>query len=862
MQYPSLKNNPLLSLKIPAFNGGINTSATPQDIQDNQAVSISNMWFKDGTAQTRPSLKRGSINACFIADGELIDLDIEIKLGYESYSDGDVSQGNSKQHTYRLFLTPDRQFLLYDVHLNSFSTVTAEFQKPLYQECLNEGELTSHFFYTKGLGDSQLETDSGYIQAFHTEVYGFMMLENCAAISGKDIMLLGYFSPMLDGENVKVKVEIFNFTKDLPEEHQPYYPTVTLDYGTSYGMTLEDFNLLADKSIATYNVNKSLKDMQIIETKREYVNKGFVKHSAMLNWGQYKKGDFGNFNSFEKVSFALPGLAAEYFDEAIIYGEFNFYSYKTKKWSLPLLGLRLAAGTYADTSFEGGDGTYDGNDEPITYKEAEANRLIIKRNKNNGEVTCIFYDENDRKVNPEKMTLGGSNRIRCSGNPTASITKESLDIWLPSTTCDVVMPYKEPQDEGYLEYIYVGRPMTFHTADINIEHMDVTYYHNSSHGETEYWDEQNRAEFVTRNTLKIWYGGTNSGYTGGTRLFAAGHPEFKNVLRWSNVNDSSYFLENNFAYIGRDDELITALNKQDGYLVVFKEHELYALEYTYTTDTKNNALVYFPVTPISPYIGCDCPDTIQLIANRLTWLTSEGKVYTLYSENSYNERNVRELSNHIENDLKKHSREDLLNAKSIDYESNYFIFVGNTAYIWNYDANPFYNYTSSEQAQKRLCWFKWDFPYPVEYAYNVNGQLVVICKDNDGDSVRYQGYVLDYNSTTDEGIDTDDDITVSTEYKSKLFNFGKPFSFKKIDRAFFEIETPTNGDFQIYFYTDNGEVDNPANLTSIYSNINSNVFPVRPYLRRVRSAGFTIKSETPIKLISAEMSAEIYGEVK
>ena len=741
--------------------------------------------------------------------------------------------------------------MLYDVNLNAFSTVVVEFQKPLYENCLNEGTLSDYFFYTKGFGDF------GSNQTFFTEVYGFMMLKNCASIDGKDIMLLVYFSPYVDGEETKYKATVYNFTKDLPEEHQPYYPTVTTDYGTTYAETFEDFNLLADKSIATYNVNKSLKDMQIIETKREYVNKGFVKHSAMLNWGQYKKGDFGNFNSFEKVSFALPGLAAEYFDEAIIYGEFNFYSYKTKKWSLPLLGLQLAAGTYADTSFEGGDGTYDGNDEPITYKEAEANRLIIKRNKSNGEVTCTFYDENDRKVNPETMTLGGSNRIRCSGNPTASITKESLDIWLPSTTCDVVMPYKEPQDEGYLEYIYVGRPMTFHTADINIEHMDVTYYHNSSHGETEYWDEQNRAELITRNPIKVWYGGTNSGYAGGTRLFVAGHPEFKNVLRWSNVNDSTYFLENNFSYIGRDDELITALNKQDGYLVVFKEHEMYALEYTYTTDEQNKALIYFPITPISPYIGCDCPDTIQLVANRLTWLSSDGKVYTLYSENSYSERNVRELSHHIENDLKKHSKAELQAAKSVDYDNNYFVFVGKTAYIWNYDMNPFYNYTSSEQAQKKLAWFKWDFPYPVEYAYNVNGQLLVICKDG----ARYQGYVLEYDTPKDNGMDTDSDIAIETEYKSKLFDFGRQFSFKKIDRAFFEIETNSQGDIMMYFLTDGGMETAPS-IIKAEQRHKSNAYSVRPYLRRVRSAGFEIKSKTPIKLLSANITAEIYGEVK
>ena len=48
MQYPSLKNNPTTTLNIPAFNGGINSSTVSQDIQDNQAVKMANMWLKDG----------------------------------------------------------------------------------------------------------------------------------------------------------------------------------------------------------------------------------------------------------------------------------------------------------------------------------------------------------------------------------------------------------------------------------------------------------------------------------------------------------------------------------------------------------------------------------------------------------------------------------------------------------------------------------------------------------------------------------------------------------------------------------------------------------------------------------------------
>lgn len=858
MQYPSLKNNPTSAYNIPAFNGGINSSTVAQDIQDNQAVTMSNMWLKDGVLQTRPALKRGSDNAYFLANSSLVDLGVEIRLGYEDYSNEDIAQGGAVQHTYRLMLSDNKQFLLYDIHANSFSNMEIEFQKDLYQSCFNEGIVQDTFFYTKGLGDSQVKTDSGYKQTFYTEVYGYMKLSNCTSLGDsldeQNIKFLLYLEPYLSDNAVKLKVMVYNSVKDLPEKHTPYSPTVVLDYGESYGGTLEDFNLMSNASIAKYNINKPIDDMVILETVKEYSNKGFAEDDVR------DKTMFGNFNAWSKVEFALPPLGDSYISEAVINGEFNFYYYKTRNWtSSDYLAIGslvvMPHGVCPDVDTE----DYDGSGVGVTFKGATAKKLIVKYNSDKKTTSCIFYDENNNEVNPSKLYDKNGKIIPycCSANATASFEDGKLKINFPATTAKIYVPYEQPQEEGLFLYKWNLKETDFHTADIVIEHMDVYYYQQGNKGDIEFWDEQNRSDFITRNSLKTWYGGTNSGYSGGTRLFVAGHPEFKNVLRWSNVNDSSYFLENNFSYIGRDDELITALGKQDGYLVVFKEHELYALEYTYTTDSEDKALIYFPVTPISPYIGCDCPDTIQLIANRLTWLSSDGKVYTLYSENSYNERNVRELSHHIENDLKKHSKAELQSAKSVDYDNNYFVFVGKTAYIWNYDINPFYNYTSSEQAQKKLAWFKWDFPYPVEYAYNVNGQLVVICKDG----AEYQGYVLEYDTPTDEGMGTGSNTAIKTEYKSKLFNFGKPFSFKKIDRAFFEIEANSQGDFSLYFFTENGRDESPSIISAV-QRTKSNAYSVRPYLRRVRSAGFEIESTTPIKLLSANMTAEIYGEVK
>ncbi len=842
MHYPSMNSNPSTTLNIPAFNGGINQSVPPHAIQDNQATEIHNMWLKDGSIQTRPALKKGSANAYFLAESGLVDLGVEAKLGYESYTAENISLGDNKQNTFRLMFSNDKRFLLYDVNLNAFSTVEMDFKKVLYENCFNEGKVESKFFYTNGLGETKLSNENGYKQTFHTEVYGFMMFSGCKSIENKSIKLMFYLSPYISDDIVKFKIMVYNSVKDQPEEHTPYCPTVTLNYGESYGETLDNFNLMSNSFIAQYDIGKSLADMQP-ERITTFVDKGFGYGNSDAIDAEEK---YGNFDAWDKVTFTVPTFDFSYISEIVLHGVFTFYTYKAKHYSIIDPWLNVFSGTYGEID-EVGVGQ--------TQERATATKLTISYDSDTKKAICTFYDKNGNIVHSAKKYDNNGHNIKqyCTDNATATLTKDKLEINFPATDCKLTVPQKDSSDK------WQEVEANFHTADIVINQMWVYCYQQGNKGNVEYWNDQNQSELVTRNSLKIWYGGTNSGYTGGTRLFVAGHPEFKNVLRWSGVNDSSYFLENNFAYIGRDDELITALNKQDGYLVVFKERELYALEYTYTTDSKNNALVYFPIKPISPYIGCDCPGTIQLIANRLTWLTSEGKVYTLYSESNYSERNVREISKHIENVLKTHSKEELKAAKSVDYDNNYIVFVGKTAYIWNYDTNPFYNYTSSEQAQKRLAWFSWAFPYPVENAYSVNGELAVICRSDQGE---YQGYVLDYDATADESIGNSEKLFIKSHITSKLFDFGRPFAFKRVSRAFLDVESHGGGDIFVNFVTENGADKTLTKLSTARNRYEPRSYALRPHLGRIQRVGFEINSETPIKINTANITAEIYGEVK
>ena len=332
MNYPQMGRNRKYTLNIPDFSGGINASKPMQDIQDNQAAMIKNMWLKDGVLQTRPAMRHGG-NAYFLSIFGLKDLGVEIKLGYETYNADNTAQGDAQQRTYRLFYSGTKEFLLFDVENKSFTNVELDFQKSLYEACFSEGDVEYEFFYSNGISSSQLSLESGYMQTFCSEVYGYLKLSGCLSLTdsntddttveveeqgsseledgdiiveenssseestseavSKSIVLLCYLKPYVDEEDVsnkvKLKLQIFNSVKDLPTEHVPYCPTVLLDYGESYAETLDDFNLMSGSFMIDYNTNKSLTQFPSDEIVnwQSYVDKGLADGSEK----------YGNFNA-------------------------------------------------------------------------------------------------------------------------------------------------------------------------------------------------------------------------------------------------------------------------------------------------------------------------------------------------------------------------------------------------------------------------------------------------------------------------------------------------------------------------------------------------------------------------------------
>jgi hypothetical protein len=126
-------------------------------------------------------------------------------------------------------------------------------------------------------------------------------------------------------------------------------------------------------------------------------------------------------------------------------------------------------------------------------------------------------------------------------------------------------------------------------------------------------------------SLATWFGGT-ANKRGGTRLFLADTDHAK--LLWSGVNNPFYFPENNYMIVGDTSQKITALEKQSDMLVIFKEREIFYTTYVQgeidadavadgVNVDVNVVQAYFPLTQLSPQIGCRCPRSIALCRDRL-----------------------------------------------------------------------------------------------------------------------------------------------------------------------------------------------------------------------------------------------------
>ena len=420
----------------------------------------------------------------------------------------------------------------------------------------------------------------------------------------------------------------------------------------------------------------------------------------------------------------------------------------------------------------------------------------------------------------------------------------------------------------------------------------------------EMYEQQSKVFFMHRNT---WFGGESEGINGGTRLFLGGNitDSEKSLLLWSDLNNPLYFSENNYAYLGDSSSAITTFGKQGEYLIIFKEKEIFGTYYQQTSGVTAENIIdqsaidtstlfaRFPMIQLHTAIGCDCPDTVQLCRNRLVWAESSGKVYTLVSQNQYNERAIFEVSSMIERKLKTEEKANLKTSCAIDWEGRYLLFCGSHVYVMEYNSYGYTHvssYTKQEDAVTKIPWYYWELPIkpdcaaaccdvmllPVfidagKLAGNTHGYITMayISGEDGNDIMTYRSYNGNY---PDEPYDSSKWTLYTEEYdiystlKTKLFEFGAHGYYKNVDKLVLSLGNNGGKPINVSFVTDMGTEEETVMLdgddTKAYSSGYVKSLQLNPCIRQVERFGVRLSCEGPLAVDGITLTYRITGGVR
>jgi hypothetical protein len=204
------------------------------------------------------------------------------------------------------------------------------------------------------------------------------------------------------------------------------------------------------------------------------------------------------------------------------------------------------------------------------------------------------------------------------------------------------------------------------------------------------------------------YGGEAAGVFGGTRCFAMGNASYPYYYWRCDLTTGAgitYWPDTSYELLDQNNEAITGVQKMGAYMIIIKENSAFSVGYSF--DGEN---IFYPVNQIfdttGETVGCDMPGSIQLIDNKLVFAHSKGGVFIMVNYDVENEANIKPLSGNINSLLLKES--NLTSAVSADFDQCYWLCAGGYAYVWDYGASPFYNYSDYDKAQRRLAWFRFD----------------------------------------------------------------------------------------------------------------------------------------------------------
>lgn len=302
-----------------------------------------------------------------------------------------------------------------------------------------------------------------------------------------------------------------------------------------------------------------------------------------------------------------------------------------------------------------------------------------------------------------------------------------------------------------------------------------------------------------------WFGGT----AGGTRLFMGG--QSSGHIVWSDLNNPLYFPESNYALVGTPGEAVTAFGKQGAALVLFKEHEVYAAEYTaaaQTTaqDVQNGevtditATALFPITALHGQIGCDLPKTVAVCGNRLWWACRDGSVYALQSTGQFSQRNILRLSAPIEPLLRQNGAPAFA-AATVLGERYYLLWNDSVFTAADNDSPAWYRFSTAATNAQPVSLFAKDNVLFMPASYRVGGSPAVAMFTFGGQT---DTRLTHTGTHSGNGIIYPVSVPIYGMVCTKQYDFGTPEKRKTVTRVF--AEATAKHPVAVSYVTERGEI--------------------------------------------------------
>lgn len=310
---------------------------------------------------------------------------------------------------------------------------------------------------------------------------------------------------------------------------------------------------------------------------------------------------------------------------------------------------------------------------------------------------------------------------------------------------------------------------------------------------------------ITKCKYMYSFGGNNN-----SRLFVAGNGS--SCYYYSDVYDASYFPESQNAAIGNGTDDITGFGEQYSTFIVFKPDQVYGI--TYSFDEAKQEPVFDTYT-INSLIGCDCPYTISMVNNQLTWLNSTYGVCTMLSTTIKDEKNIVYISRNINSGMKKGLLDYELVKEDVafNFDGKYWLCQkdGNV-FVWDYELTPYTYSGFMDKDALRLAWFKFDNMF-------INC-AVVIDEDvfyGNNDIMTLDNSLSDYvaSSTNEDKLEA-----IVSRFKTKMLDFGYIDYLKTVKKMYVDVRGDTPSLIKVKYVTgENPEGEYDPEDIIIYSKL-------------------------------------------